>query len=487
MGKRDTINALIRRGLDEKTATKLADEGYLLGDVKKASADDLEKLLGKKKAKEVCEKVGKKGGKKKSTGKKKAKSEKKVPEPPVETSDKVPLLSKTALELKGYCEDKGYHLPYTIYKEAAEKVEEHGISKSDFPLMMDLINDRFDNRRVDPKESVGILSAQSIGEPGTQMTMKTFHYAGVAEVNVTQGLPRMIEVVDARKVPSTPMMEVHLKDEYKKDRDKAKQLAFELEETHLIDIADVNLDLVDMKVVIKPNVKKARYENIRLDDIVERLKKTRGVSGEVNKEGDTITITLKEEDRKYATLHNTVEEAKNSKIKGLDGVKRAIIRDAGDEHIIYTEGSNLAGALKIELVDIEKTISNSPKEINDVLGVEAARNAVIKEAMDTLNEQGLDVDVRHIMLVADMMTNEGTVKAIGRHGISGKKTSVLARAAFEITSTHLLRAAIVGEVDRLDGVTENIIVGQPITQGTGAIEVKYSPGPVKAKEVETDE
>ncbi|EQD71975.1 DNA-directed RNA polymerase subunit A', partial [mine drainage metagenome] len=82
-------------------------------------------------------------------------------------------------------------------------------------------------------------------------------------------------------------------------------------------------------------------------------------------------------------------------------------------------------------------------------GVEAARAALIYEANRTLAEQGLGVDIRHLMLVADLMTNEGDIRAIGRHGISGKKSSVLARAAFEITAAHLLRAAIIGEVDEL--------------------------------------
>ena len=87
------------------------------------------------------------------------------------------------------------------------------------------------------------------------------------------------------------------------------------------------------------------------------------------------------------------------------------------------------------------------------------------------------MDIRHIMLVSDMMTNDGDVKAIGRHGISGRKSSVLARAAFEITAHHLLRAAITGEVDYLDGVAENVIVGQPVTLGTGAVNLVYQPPP----------
>lgn len=120
-------------------------------------------------------------------------------------------------------------------------------------------------------------------------------------------------------------------------------------------------------------------------------------------------------------------------------------------------------------------MTNSVLEIADVLGVEAARNSIIYEATSTLEEAGLDVDIRHIMLVADLMTNDGTVRAIGRHGVSGKKSSVLARAAFEITAAHLLHAAMVGEVDHLEGVTENIIVGQPVTLGTGAVNLVYTP------------
>ncbi len=143
--------------------------------------------------------------------------------------------------------------------------------------------------------------------------------------------------------------------------------------------------------------------------------------------------------------------------------------------MIYTEGSNLEGVLGIPGADPARTTTNSVFEIYKVFGVEAARAALILEASRTLSEQGLGVDIRHLMLVSDVMTNEGDIRAIGRHGISGKKTSVLARAAFEITAAHLLRAAITGEVDELKGVAENIIVGQPITLGTGAVNLIYRP------------
>jgi len=471
MAKKDTINALIRRGVDEKTAKKLADEDFLLGDVKSASKKELEEVLEEDKAKEVKELVGKKGKKRKKKQKDKSKKEK-VKKPDDFLPDKFEKLEGTAKKVKEISDSNGYELPRAIITKTAEGLNEHDIPEEDYEDIVEIVNDRYNNRKVDPKESVGIVGAQSIGEPGTQMTMRTFHHAGVAEIGVTQGLPRMIEIVDARKVPSTPSMEVHLKEELKDDRDKAKDIASRLEITRLKDVADVEIDMAETNIVIKPDMSSLEEKNIKLDETVEKLKKTRGIEGDVSVSGNEINITV--EEGKFSLLHEAVENAKDMKIKGVKGIERGVIRRDGGEFVIYTEGSNLEEVLKMEGVDIKKTTTNSPFEIYNVLGIEAARNSVIHEAKNTLDEQGLEVDIRHVMLVADIMTNEGDLKAIGRHGVSGKKTSVLARAAFEITSQHLLRAAIIGEEDELNGVAENVIVGQPITQGTGDVDVKYT-------------
>ena len=166
---------------------------------------------------------------------------------------------------------------------------------------------------------------------------------------------------------------------------------------------------------------------------------------------------------------------RNAKVDGITSITRAIVRKEQGEYIIFTEGSNLKEVLKVERVDLSRTSTNSLHEIRAVLGIEAARGAITYELEQTLQEQGLTVDSRHNLLVADVMTNDGNIRAIGRHGISGAKTSVLARAAFEITSTHLLLAALTGESDVLTGVAENIIVGQPVYLGTGAVSVIYNP------------
>jgi DNA-directed RNA polymerase subunit A" len=305
------------------------------------------------------------------------------------------------------------------------------------------------------------------------MTMRTFHYAGVAEINVTLGLPRLIEIVDARRVPSTPMMSVYVAHDIRANQEEVKRLASEIEMTSLIDIANIETDIVNMKVIVHPDPRKLEQKGIEVEQIFKELAKTRGLKGLVEMAGANIVISS--DVPSFKKLQNIIDDVRDRKIRGLDNIKRAILRKVGDEYVIYTEGSNLGRVLEMKNVDKTRTTTNAVQEIYEVLGVEAARNAIMEEAFRTLDEQGLNVDIRHIMLVADLMTNDGDVKAIGRHGISGRKSSVLARAAFEITAVHLLHAALTGEEDHLDGVAENIIVGQPVTLGTGAVNLEYKP------------
>jgi DNA-directed RNA polymerase subunit A" len=393
----------------------------------------------------------------------------------------------------------GADLPPSLVTELKEKLQSLRLPPAEATRVIREVAKRYKRAEVDPHESVGILAAQSIGEPGTQMTLRTFHYAGVAEMNVTLGLPRLIELVDARRVPSTPMMTIHVDRKLRNDRDAVQKIALQVEITSVPDVASVGTVVEELKVVVSPQaalleargVKRAEVEAALLENLDVRLFEVRPGSG--SGETRAFEVHLKEtaqgasktkreelvEEMPYKKLLLASEEAKAIRIKGVSGIRRALIRKEKDEYVIYTEGSNLEGVLDIAGVDGVRTTTNSIFEVYRVYGVEAARAALIQEANRTLAEQGLGVDIRHLMLVADVMTNEGDIRAIGRHGISGKKTSVLARAAFEITAAHLLRAAITGEVDELKGVAENIIVGQPITLGTGAVNLVYRPLTVK--------
>ncbi|MDD1746067.1 MAG: DNA-directed RNA polymerase subunit A'' [Candidatus Methanoperedens sp.] len=326
----------------------------------------------------------------------------------------------------------------------------------------------YDYSKIEAGEAAGVVSAQSIGEPGTQMTMRTFHYAGVAEINVTLGLPRLIEIVDARKNPSTPMMTIFLEKEYAFDRDKARELAWKIEATYIGVLGSMSTDITDMKVVVELNKKALIQRNMKAKDVSDKINEELDVSSYIT--GDT--LIMKPEEPSYRQLLQLVKSVHSVILKGIKGIKRVVIRkEESGEYVLYTEGSTLKEVLAIDGVDPTRTRTNNVNEIYEVMGIEAARAALIHEATETLKEQGLNVDVRHIMLVADIMTVDGEVKPIGRHGISGEKASVLARAAFEVTVSHLLDSGIAGDVDELRGVTENVIVGQPIKLGTGNVKL----------------
>ena len=206
---------------------------------------------------------------------------------------------------------------------------------------------------------------------------------------------------------------------------------------------------------------------ITAEEVAERLKEETGLS--VDRKDNLLVMAP--EEPSYRELLQLVEKIKRICLKGVEGIKRVVIRKESDEYVLYTEGSSLKKVTQFDGVDPTRIKTNNINEIGEVLGIEAARNAIINEATDTLREQGLSVDVRHIMLVSDIMTVDGDVKQIGRHGVSGEKASVLARAAFEVTVNHILDAAIRGDVDDLKGVTENVIVGQPIQLGTGDVKL----------------
>ena len=371
-------------------------------------------------------------------------------------------------------------LPVRLREEVYATIADREPTVEQAAEIVQAVESRYLDTRIDPLDPVGTVSAQSIGEPGTQLTMNTFHYAGVAEIDVTQGLPRLIELVDARKTPDTPMMTVYLEEEYATEREKAHEVVWKIEVTKILALGDVSTNVADMRVSIALNRETLEERMITAEEVAEIIEDELGV--ETVQEG--ARVEFGPEEPSYRDLLQLVEELRDITFKGLEEVSRVVIRreelDDGEEFVLYTEGSALGDVLSIEGVDASRTTCNNIHEIYRNLGVEAARETIIEETHNTLAEQGLDdVNVRHLMLVADIMTNRGEIESIGRHGISGSKQSVLARAAFEVTVNHLLNAAIHGEVDELNGVTENVIVGKPIKLGTGDVTLRMGskPGP----------
>jgi len=334
--------------------------------------------------------------------------------------------------------------------------------------------DLFNRAMVEPGEAVGVVTAQSIGEPGTQMTLRTFHFAGVKERNVTLGLPRLIELVDARKKPVTPTMDVYLDEEHKVSREKALSVAREIIFTKVADLIERSETDYSGVLTFHISDSKLSERGCSIEDIMEVLKgpkKKYDVTLQEAKKIIKISIAGEPDAQTLLTMKNKLL---NARVKGVQDIERVTIVKQSEEWVIQTAGSNLSKIIAIEGIDTSRITTNNVYEVWQTLGIEAARNALIKEVTNTLEEQGLEVDMRHIMLVADLMTSKGHLQQIGRHGIAGTKTSVLARAAFEITVPTIARASLEGQIESLKGVTENVIVGATVPIGTGMVELYMS-------------
>lgn len=364
-------------------------------------------------------------------------------------------------------------IPEDLITKIREKIINEDLEEEQLEYFLNKIYINYNNALVETSEPVGTVAAQSIGEPGTQMTLRTFHYAGVEEFSVTQGLPRLIEIVDARRFPSTPQMTIYLEKPFNESEDKAIEVHNRIEQIRIEQIThDVDLDFVNWNIVINLIPEICEKKGIEINEIPEILKRYKK-KGTIKREGNSIIIDPGIED--LQSLQKLREKILKKVVKGIRGVKRGLLTpsDESKEWIIKTEGTNMQGVIQIEGVDVTRTTSNHIHEIEKLYGVEASRYMIILESQKVLEQQGLDVDLRHLLILADLMCYSGAIQSIGRHGISGSKSSVFARAAFEVTVNQLLDAGLYGEEERLLGIPENVIVGQISPIGSGRVNVMF--------------
>lgn len=345
------------------------------------------------------------------------------------------------------------------------------VTKSQLKEILQKVQEEYESSKIEPGESVGLVSAQSVGEPGTQMTLNTFHFAGVSEFNVTVGLPRIIEILDGRQNISTPMMEIYLKDA-KISADEVKKIAESIKQTEFKDfIKEISLEITEGKLEIKideDKCKRVGLTDLKLGKLLEKAFK-----GFVVKQHEgLVTIKSKGKSENVADLYKLKEKVKSLYVSGVKGITQVLPVKREESFVIMTAGSNLKDIMKLEFVDTVRTTTNDMYEIQQVLGIEAARQAVINEVNKVIEEQGLNIDIRHIMLIADIMSFSGKIRGITRYGVVSDKGSVLARASFETPIKHIMDAAFVGEIDRLTSVVENVMINQVIPVGTGLPELR---------------
>jgi DNA-directed RNA polymerase subunit A' len=318
------------------------------------------------------------------------------------------------------------------------------------------------DKAIAPGEAIGIITAQSIGEPSTQMVLNVFHSAGVSEMQVTQGLPRLIEIVDARKTPSTPTMEIYLEKEQDNEK-SARILAEKIKETKFGEIIDkIKINFGEKKIEALISPESLKMIHVSMADLSEKLKS----EGYSNKLKDNMII-FSDPKSDFKQLYKLKEKLKTIQVSGIKGISQILVVKREDHFVILTAGSNLEEILSLKGVNKSKTTTNDIHEINKVLGIEAARQSIINEIRKTIEAQGLDIDLRHLRLIADAMSSTGEVSGSTRMGIIGQKSSVLARASFETPIKHFVNATLKSTKDELASVIENIILNQPIPVGTG--------------------
>ena len=355
---------------------------------------------------------------------------------------------------------KKERLPEKIQKEFEELCEKEGLNKKEKMKELESLMDKYS---YEPGEAIGIVAAQSISEPATQMTMRSYTLASQSDrlSKVTQGLPRLIEIFDARKTFERSMR-IYLDDDHN-NKDDAMEIANKIKNTRVVDlIAEDSINLIEMRVEL---VFKNKDDRDDAKPVLKRYVK----DADIKLKGKAIHITPEDADIKE--LRKVLNKVLDYRVRGIKKIEQVVVVKDGDDWVIQTSGSDLKGVLKTEGVDVKRTRTNDMHQTIKVLGVEAARNLIIEESKRTMEQQGLDVDSRHLVILADMMTADGEIKAIGRYGVSGEKHSVLARANFEETKKHLINASFKNEIDTLDSVVENVMVGQQVPIGTGMVKL----------------
>ena len=365
------------------------------------------------------------------------------------------LIKKFAEENKDF--------PDYILEELDKEVPKD-IKDKDMKEILDKVVDQYNHSLISPNEAIGVITAQSVGEPSTQMTLNTFHFAGVAAQSV-EGLPRLIEILDMKKTIEKPMMKIYMKDK-KISEDKLKIIANKIKETRLTEFAtNIDIDTEENIVSIDLNSKELKKYSIEIDSLISYLDKKIRKSAEV-KDGKTL-IVKGTSSSSLKDLMGIKELALSSIVYGVKGIKDVSLIKEGEEYVILTQGISVKQVMAIEEVDNSRIYASDIHEVYANFGIEAARQTIINEIMEVVNSQGLSINERHVILIADTMTYQGETKGMTRYGVVADKLNVLTKASFETPLKHISKGAIMNESNKLSSITENVMTNQMVYVGTG--------------------
>jgi DNA-directed RNA polymerase II subunit RPB1 len=427
---------------------------------------------------------------------------------------------------------------------------EYGFSKAQFDNVIDEIITSFNSNIVEPGEMVGLIGAQSMGEPTTQMTLNAFHHSGIAAMSTTtQGVPRIKELISLTKNLKTPQMVTYLTKEHMANKDMAHKIASHIKYTTLGHLrksltvyydpnpkraggfmeqdnvknvyyshnatrnscqADINslswlmrIELDREKMLEKEvtlldikskfcNMWEKRFldmKSVRKEEkyVLEKVTQCAVLSNTDNDKQPVLHIRFDMTEFDFAIMNDFIDYIiERFKLKGIPSItnigaiaeERALVMD-GPNHdiekktqfVIYTVGVNLYDIRYINGIDIYKTVCNDIVAMYETFGVEAARATLCREISLAYERAGSAVNYNHLSLLVDLMTNNGFLTSIDRHGMNKSDVGPLSRASFEKTVDQLINAAVFGEVDHMKGISSRIMAGLVIKGGTGMCDV----------------
>lgn len=365
-----------------------------------------------------------------------------------------------------------------------------GITKKQLQVFLNMCISRYHLKRLESGTAIGAIGAQSIGEPGTQMTLKTFHFAGVASMNVTLGVPRIKEIINAAKRITTPIITTKLLSAA--NLTAARMIKARIEKTLLGQVAkSVKIVMASRlaSIVISLDMETIQVAQLCIDayTVKQSILQTKKIKlkehqVKVLNPRKLEVFPLANKEKLHFELHRLKNNLPAVVVKGITTVQRAVVNKEqqkdrkndvkGETYELLVEGTGLLAVMGIEGVDGRNTKSNHIMEVQQTLGIEAARVSIIDEINYTMSSHGMTIDLRHMMLLADLMTYKGEVLGITRHGVQKMKDSVLMLASFEKTTDHLFNASVNGRDDKIEGVSECIIMGIPMQIGTGMFKLR---------------
>ncbi|HEU5122385.1 MAG TPA: hypothetical protein VFT59_06095, partial [Candidatus Saccharimonadales bacterium] len=322
---------------------------------------------------------------------------------------------------------------------------------------------------VDDAQPVGVIAAQSVGEPGTQLTLRTFHAGGVAGGDITQGLPRVEELFEAR----TPKGQAYI--------------------TEVAGLVDVWED--GRKYIVQVTPEAGHVERIVLEGRTVVVK-----AGSDVKAGDVLATAEGEARPIVAPFDGVVEIAEDTLVLAANASAPVRYEIPGSTQLVVKAG---------DIVEAGDRLTIGSLNLHDLMrlkGTEATQRYIINEVLRIYAAQGQDVADKHLEIIVrqmfsrvqiedpgdsafvmgDIISKAAVVEANAELVAEGKepaqytqlllgitKVSIwsdswLSAASFQDTTRVLINAATSGRADRLKGLKENVIIGRKIPVGTGA-------------------